>query len=139
MKRHIFILCIALVGLVVFFSTNKNSISSTCNTCCKQYVQQSTDAGKDFPNHLNKSFGKCSMILPDNSLLSVQEYIQAFSFYYLRHIRFYVLLYCKQGLKPNALYIQRLHLLFESSSKYICNVSIVGKPLYIYVIRHIII
>ena len=79
------------------------------------------------------------MILPDNSLLSVQEYIQAFSFYYLRHIKFYVLLYCKQGLKPNALYIQRLHLLFESSSKYICNVSIVGKPLYIYVIRHIII
>ena len=63
----------------------------------------------------------------------------AFSFYYLRHIKFYVLLYCKQGLKPNALYIQRLHLLFESSSKYICNVSIVGKPLYIYVIRHIII
>ena len=52
MKRHIFILCIALVGLVVFFSTNKNSISSTCNTFCKQYVQQSTDAGKDFPNHL---------------------------------------------------------------------------------------
>lgn len=98
MKRHIFILCIALVGLVVFFSTNKNSISSTCNTFCKQYVQQSTDAGKDFPNHLNKSFGKCSMILPDNSLLSVQEYIQAFSFYYLRHIKFYVLLYCKQGL-----------------------------------------
>lgn len=139
MKRHIFILCIALVGLVVFFSTNKNSISSTCNTFCKQYVQQSTDAGKDFPNHLNKSFGKCSMILPDNSLLSVQGYIQAFSLYYLRHIKFYVLLYCKEGLKQNALYIQRLHLLFESSSKYICNVSIVGKPLYIYVIRHIII
>lgn len=139
MKRHIFILCITVVGLVVFFSVNKNYTCSICNTAGQSYVQQSASAVNDCQDYLNKNLDKCNMILPDDSLLSVQEHIQFFSFYYLRNIKFYMLLYCKEGLKQNVFYTQRLHLLFESFSKCMGSVSIIRKPLYIYVIRHIII
>lgn len=139
MKRHIFILCITVVGLVVFFSVNKNYTCSTCNTAAQSYVQQSASAVNNCQDYLNKNLDKYNMILPDDSLLSVQEHIQFFSFYYLRNIKFYMLLYCKEGLKQNVFYTQRLHLLFESFSKCIGNVRIIRKPLYIYVIRHIII